>query len=42
MRIRKGGRVGIGTTDPKVIHHISTANESYNYAVIDFRRFSTV
>lgn len=31
-----GGNLGIGTDDPKVIHHISTANDSANYAVSRF------
>ena len=28
-----GGKVGIGTKDPEVIHHISTATQTDNYAV---------
>ena len=33
MTIDADGNVGIGTTDPKVIHHISTATQTDNYAV---------
>ena len=33
VRIDSSGNFGIGTTDPKVIHHISTSSDSANYAV---------
>ena len=36
MTITEGGNVGIGTTDPKTIHHISRESDSTNYAVTRF------